>query len=252
MMDAIPWPIVDTPNSHGMFMLGTSTLYLSHMPMFTKQDHYYQLTLQARLDKASMQTYLADKAAHPDQVYNLINLDSDLFTLPALVSGGVKSYTAVIYRGYSNSGGGTPGTQIVAKATVTPVRVIYFRAFDQNTPRPQRLTYMLFGDGKEAHLDHYIAADPDYQQLATLAKVPAWLSPAQLQAGVAVTFAQPVTPVGCVSPLPSGDTPVSFQGIASAPATLRLGASYWYSTGNMLNAQDPCDNSGVAPHAGHK
>ena len=53
----------------------------------------------------------------------------------------------------------SPGPLIVAKATVTPVRVIYFRAFNQNIPRPQRLSYMLFGDGKEAHVDHYIAAD---------------------------------------------------------------------------------------------
>lgn len=252
MIDAIPWPVVDTPNTHGMFMLGTSTLYLSHMPMFTKQDHYYQLTLQARLDPASMTTYLTDKGAHPGQAYNLINLDSDQFTLPALVTGQVKTYSAAIYRGYSNLNGGTPGPLIVAKATVTPVRVIYFRAFNQNIPRPQRLSYMLFGDGKEAHLDHYIAADPDYQHLMTLPQVPTWLLPAQLQAGVEVTFAQSGTPIGCAPPLAAGDHPVLFQGIAGAPASLRLGPTYWYSTGNMLNARDPCQDAGMAPHGRSK
>jgi hypothetical protein len=33
------WPIKDTPNNHDMFMLGTKTLYLCHMPMFMKKNH---------------------------------------------------------------------------------------------------------------------------------------------------------------------------------------------------------------------
>ena len=48
------WPIIDVPHPHGMFMLGTTTLYLCHMPMFMKEDDYYQLTLQVHLDAASM------------------------------------------------------------------------------------------------------------------------------------------------------------------------------------------------------
>ena len=63
-MNAAPWPIVDRPNTHGMFMLGTTTVYLSHMPMFGKQDHHYQLTLQIGLDADATQAYLADKANH--------------------------------------------------------------------------------------------------------------------------------------------------------------------------------------------
>ncbi len=246
MNDPTPWPIVDTPNTHGMFMLGTTTLYLCHMPMFCKEDHHYQLTLQVSLDPTSMATYLDDKAQNPGAAYNLINLDSAPFTLPDVATGLVTSYPATIYRGYSNDGGGTPGPAIVPSATVTVERVLYYRGFDQNIPRPENLSYILFGDGREAHLDHYIAADPDFQHLLTLPAVPTWLSPTQLKAGVIVTFPLASTPIGCSPPLTPGPYEVRFQGIATAPAVLQVGETFWYSTGNMLNMTDPCADHGAA------
>jgi hypothetical protein len=241
-----PVQIMDTPNSHGMFMLGTSTLYLCHMPMFGKEDHRYQVTLQAHLDPTSWSTFLADKQQHLDQAYNLINEDSDLFILPDVANGTVTSFVADVFRGYSNSGGGTPGPQIITAATVTIDRVVRFRALDQDIPRPSHLTYVLFGDGNQAHLDHYIADDPDFQHLLTLASVPNWLSVSQLRAGVDVAFiGMNSTPIGCSSPLTADTYQVMFEGLASTNVTLNLGtdASVWYSTGNMLNSHDPCDTS---------
>jgi hypothetical protein len=242
MNDPTPWPIIDTPNTHGMFMLGTTTVYLSHMPMFCKEDHHYQMTLQVSLDADSMAVYLADKAQHPDAPYNLTNPDSFQFTLPDLATGVVTRYPAIIYRDYSNDTG-EPGTPIVQSAIVTVERVLYYRGFDQNIPRPENLSYILFGDGQQAHLDHYIAADPDFQHLLTLPAVPTWLSPTQLRAGVIVTFALPSAPIGCSSPLTPGAYDVRFQGIATAPVSLQVGGTFWYSTGNMLNMADPCQAS---------
>ncbi|VWC67594.1 hypothetical protein BLA18110_01723 [Burkholderia lata] len=243
--DLKPWPIKDTPNTHGMFMLGTTTLYLCHMPMFDKEDHLYQMTLQIRLDPTSMSTYLADKAQHPGSAYNLTNLESGAFTLPQVACGQIRQYVAAIYRDYSNDGGGTPSTPIVDEATVFVDRVVVYRAFDQGIPRPANLTYVLFGDGKEAHLDHYIALDPDFQHLMTLPAVPDWLDVTQLQAGVLVSFPQPSAPIGCTSPVAPGVHTVYFQGLANAAVPLTVGNTFWYSTGNMLNAVDPCG----APHA---
>lgn len=239
--------IIDTPNTHGMFMLGTSTLYLCHMPMFIKEDHYYQVTLQARLDPASMEVYLADKAKHPGEAYNLTNPDSDPFILPDVANGTITSYPALVYRGYSNQGGGTPGTQILDNATVFVDRVIRYRPFNQDITRPEHLTYVLFGDGKEAHLDHYIARDPDFQHLLTLPEVPTWLSTSQLRAGVEVSCVDRKSEsIGCESPLGEGVYRVMFQGRPNNVVSLRVGASstVWYSTGNMLNAVDPCDPTG--------
>jgi hypothetical protein len=240
-------PIIDTPNSHGMFMLGTTTLYLCHMPMFNMEDHRYQLTLQAHLDPASMAAYLADKAQHPGEAYNLINPDNFKFTLPDVVTGAIPSYPAMVYRGYSNAGGGTPGPQIIGNATVYVDRIVLYRPLNQDIPRPAHLTYILFGDGKEAHLDHYLAVDPDFQHLLTLPEVPGWLSVSQLRAGVEVSIiGLKSTPIVCQSPLTAESYQVMFEGVSGTSESLQLGsnATVWYSTGNLLNAHDPCSSEG--------
>lgn len=239
--------IIDTPNKHGMFMLGTTTLYLCHMPMFHHQDHRYQLTLQAHLDAASMAAYLEDKARNTGVAYNLINLESDPFILPDVANGGVTSFPAQVFRGYSNADGGTPGPQILANATVFIDRVVVFRGLDDDIPRPDHLTYVLFGDGEEAHLDHYIAREPDFQHLLTLVEVPGWLSVSQLRAGVEVSIiGLASTPIGCQNPLPNDVYDVMFQGLRGTREPLSVGANatVWYSTGNLLNAVDPCAAAG--------
>jgi hypothetical protein len=235
--------IVDTPNSHGMFMLGTTTLYLCHMPMFHKQDHRYQVTLRAHLDPTSWTTFLGDKAQHPDQPYCLYN--EQQFTLPDVASGTITSYAADVFRGYSNDGGGTPGPQIITGATLTVDQVVRYRPLDQDIPRPGNLTYVLFGDGNQAHLDHYIAVDPDFQHVLTLSAVPSWLSVSQLRAGVEVAFiGMASTPIGCSSPLTADTYQVMFEGLSDTSETLSLGSNptVWYSTGNMLNKKDPCSD----------
>lgn len=238
-----PWPIVDTPNFHNMWMLGTEVLYLSHMPIFWLEDHHYQLTLQARLDPVSWQLYLNEVASFPGVPLNLAN--NDAWTLPQLVSGEITEYKATLYRGYSNANGGTQGPQITNTSTVYIERVVYWRAFDSNIPRPIDLTYVLFGNAKQAFLDHYVAADPDYQHLALLSEVPSWLSTSQLKAGVTVSFQGLPTKFSCHSPLANSTTyTVLFQGIESAVAQVTVDRTFWFSAGNLLNAQgDPCPNA---------
>ncbi len=239
-MNQDPAPIIDTPNSHNMFMLGTTTLYLCHMPMFKKEDHRYQLTLKAHLDPSSMETFLADKAQNPGKPYNLVNTDSDQFTLPDVANGTVTTFPAIVYRDYV---GDTPATQIIAQATVYIDDVVRCHHFNTDIPRPQHLTYVLFGDGQEVHLDHYIAQDPDYQHLLTLPEVPNWLSVSQLQAGVDVSFIDvSSTPIPCQNPLAEERYQVLFQGLPNTENPLHVGAhaTVWFSTGNMLNVTDPC------------
>lgn len=244
MMNDTPQPIIDTPNSHGMFMLGTTSLYLCHMPMFTMEDHRYQVTLKAHLDDASTKLYLADKAEHPDAAYNLANPNSFPFILPDVANGQITSYPAVVYRGYSNEGGGTSGPQIISDATVYIDRIIHYRHFNEDIPRPGMLTYILFGDEHGAYLDHYIAQEPDYQHLLALPEIPTWLSLSQVRAGVHLSFAgMGSTPIPCKNPLTEDSYQVLFQGLADAPAELSVGAgaTVWFSTGNLLNRADPCN-----------
>jgi hypothetical protein len=98
----------DAPGNHGMFMVGTETLFLLHMPMFTQEKHMYEVILRAHLPADAMAAYRKLRKANPDKAYNLINVDDDQFTLPDIKAGRVTAFKATIYNGYSNEDGGHP------------------------------------------------------------------------------------------------------------------------------------------------
>src|SRR6476620_6632168 len=63
----------DMPAMHGMFMFGTDTVFLSHMPMFTMASHMYQVVLRVTLSPDAMSFYRQQQAAKPKAVRNLAN-----------------------------------------------------------------------------------------------------------------------------------------------------------------------------------
>ncbi|NNA66024.1 hypothetical protein [Pseudomonas gessardii] len=234
----------DAPGNHGMFMVGSQTLFLVHMPMFTTEKHRYQIVLQASLPADVMAKYQALRAANPNKPYNLINVDNDTFTLPQLKAGEVTAFKATIFDGYSNDGGGTPGPVLFDNVPVTVEAVVIYRPFNLGIERPKQLVYTLFGRGNEAHLTHYIAQDPDFQEIITLPGPPAPFSAAQLVSTVDLNFTTVQSlPIVCQSPLKPGVYPTLLEGRADAPVALDLGPAaqrVWYSTGNLLNKTDPC------------
>jgi hypothetical protein len=234
----------DAPGNHGMFMVGTNTLFLTHMPMFTDEKHMYQVVLRARLSEPAMTVYQKLRAANPDKPYNLINVDNDKFTLPDLKSGKVTSFMATLCDGYSNDNGGTPGPVLLDNVPVTIDAVVLFRHFNFGINRPQRLIYTLFGANGEAHMTHYIARDPDFQHVLTLAAPPTGFSDTQLQAGIDLDFTDVASlPITCTPPITAALYQTLFAGRPDAPVSLDLTKgvhSIWYSTGNLLNAKDPC------------
>lgn len=234
----------DAPGNHGMFMVGSETLFLLHMPMFTQEKHMYQMVLRAHLTDDAMAQYRKLRAANPDKPYNLINVDDDKFTLPDIKSGRVTSFTATVYDGYSNAGGGTPGPVLLDNVAVEIEDVVIFRHFNFGIDQPAELVYYLFGYGEEAHLTHYIARDPDFQNILTLPSPPDEFSQTQIEAGLELDFpGMPTQPLGCSSPLQAKVYDTLFQGREDAPVRLDLSQGVhdiWYSTGNLLNAKDPC------------
>ena len=236
-------PIVDEPGQHGMFMLGTRTLFLCHMPMFTMERHMYQVILRASLSADVMEQYVLLRERNPNKPYNLQNTDP--FTLPDVKAGAVKSYPATIYDGYSGSDPGPPlfGTD-VHPVTVTVEDIVHFRHFDFAIAHPLEMTYLLYGTDTETHLSHYIARETDFQHELTLrAPPPAWLSAAQLAAGVHVNvIGMPTLPTPCANPLTRPAYHVRFQGRADTDVVLEVGSdpTVWFSTGNLLNSVDPC------------
>jgi hypothetical protein len=228
-------PIVDPPGIHNYFMFGSKTLYVEHMPMFTEEKHMYQVILRVALPDAVMRAYRARQGPHRPP-WNLVN--NKRYTLPQLKAGTLTSIPVDVYADYSNADAAPVGDPVASNVPLKVLEIVHFRHFDFNIPRPQHLTYLLFGRGGEAHLSHYIARDPDFQHIVTLKSVPRWLSSDQLAAGVSIclTDAQSQPSPGA-SPLQKKSYQVLFQGRTDAKATLDLNgaSSIWFSTGNLLN-----------------
>ena len=176
----------NTPDQHGFVMMGRDTLFLDHLPMFSMENHRYQMILQASIPSEAMTAYLQASQANPDQPMILGNLSSDLFTLPQVVTGEVTSFQADIFVGLPEN----PDTDkpLVHDVTVSITRVVYVRHYSDLFPYPNSLTYVLFGRGREAFLSHYQSNQPDFQHIVELAEVPTWLQPASLEMGILVNF----------------------------------------------------------------
>jgi hypothetical protein len=232
--------ISDGPGVHGFFLFGTRVLFASHMPMFPMRRHMYQVELRVSLPDAVACAYRAGIGSAPT-AWNYTNGNTDQFELAEIKSGGLRCYSVDVYRDYA--GDAPVGDPVARGVTLTVDEVVHFRHFQFDIGRPEHLTYLLFGRSGEAHLSHYVTRDPDFHHIVTLGSPPDWLSPDELAAGVTVSLADVASvPVPCADPLTAQRYPVLFEGRSDAAATLDLtGArTVWFSTGNMLNARDPC------------
>jgi hypothetical protein len=241
----------ETPDRHGMFMFGTDAVFLSHMPMFTMANHMYQVVLRVSLPPDAMQLYRQQQAAHPQAVRNLLN-SNDLYVLPELQSRTRTQFKADLFADYTNDGDGAPvGEAYASGVTVQVEQVVHFRRFDTTQPRPTHLRYLLFGTASQAHLSHYIAQDPDFQHILTLATVPTQFTAAQLGTGVLLELPdRSSTPISCAPPLTPGVSVSVVAADQSAPAfflDLKGAGLVWFGTGNLLNATDPCALVGPGP-----
>jgi len=150
--------VSDPAATHGMLVTGTSTVYLSHLPMFHR-PHDYQVIVEADLGSAT-EVYLQDRNAHPHQtVYTLV---PEAFILPAMIQN-PRPFKASLFRGHFERG----GTQIVESAVVTIKKVIYFTKFNPSATKLGHLTYLLFGKPDKAFLAHIISAKPDFDHIVS-------------------------------------------------------------------------------------
>lgn len=241
-------PIKDTPNQHNMFMLGDKTLFVEHMPMFTKEDHMYQLILRVELPEKVMQAYRQVRASHPGKVPNLVNTQHDLLILPSVSSGDLGRFNVDVYADYDGATA-TPEELMFSSVPMTVRQVVRARHFDYSFNYPGELTYIMFGRDDEAHLSHYLSRNPDFQHLLTLPVIPSWISAEQLRAGVEINLVgMPGDQLHCSQPLTATSYTVRFQGWESPNQILELGsdATRWFSTANELNTHDPCGKSSAA------
>lgn len=146
----------DRPSVHGMAVVGTKQIYLSHLPMF-HSPHDYQVLLEVQLDKASQANYAKAKTAAPDE---LITIVPETFVLPEMIAH-PHPFQADLFKGHFERG----GSVFIENATVTITKVIYFKKFSPTDTAPASARYILFGNSAEQFLAHEITAKPDFDQL---------------------------------------------------------------------------------------
>ncbi len=225
--------IADTPDRHSCILIGRDTLFACHVGMFYVPNHRYQVVLEIGLPEYARRIYVEDREAHPDDFYTIINVETDLVTLPAIRNGQTMSFIAHVARG------APVDPALVANVRATVERVVCFRQADASFEYPPTLTYLLFGAGTEAHMTHLLTRDPDFQHIVELDAPPEWLPPQQLRMGANVNFphVNPARPV-CRAPLDAKSYQVHYQGLPPV-YELAVGRSVYF-TASAWNRKDPC------------
>jgi hypothetical protein len=244
---------VSLPRSqHAFFVVGTQHLFLVHQTNMWIDCHQYQFIARARIPPDAKQRFLEDRNRHPTDWYIVGNDADDLISLPDIQRGKRTSFTGSIWRGWPKNEG-TPhwpwakDEPIVGHFDVEVERIVHFRHFDFNFNPPNTLSYILFGRGDEAHLQHYQVKQPDFDHVLTLSKAPAWLPEEALEAGMHVNFPDiPAVPGGvdcgqavhCTNPLKNGTHHVQFAGYGpTRPIT--VDRTLFFGT-FPVNEVDPC------------
>jgi hypothetical protein len=160
----------DKAGGHGMAVIGTQTMFFSHLPMFMT-PHNYQVILEGRLSQPGsdpQRTYREDRAQHPQALYTF---DPVPFVLPEIAPPAFarKQFSGDLVRGHFEAPPEFPAKPhvIAGGVTVEIVNVVYFRQLTPQPTRPDHLEYLLFGKGEEIFLAHVISGPPDFDQLVS-------------------------------------------------------------------------------------
>jgi hypothetical protein len=179
----------------------------------------------------------------------------DLFTVPELIIGKQKTYTADIWCGipYKKEYTEWPWNGLppaIAGVQVTVERVVFFRHFDFNQDYPRTASYLLFGAGGEAFLTHYLVKEPDFEHILTLSSSPSWLPEEQLRAGVPINFPDIPSTLKCEVPLKNLKYNVQYAGYRSCgPLEIEVARTDWFCT-KIVNSTNPCPDPGSC-HTGN-
>ncbi|MBC7544584.1 MAG: hypothetical protein H7338_17830 [Candidatus Sericytochromatia bacterium] len=200
---------------HGMLVVGTNAIYVSHLPMF-HAPHAYQALAEVTLQDArgdALARYVADKTQSHSDLYTLVPAPG---VLTAMMQPG-GHFAAELYRGHFERG----GTPILTGLTATVRRVIHFRPFTAGeTPRIPK--YLLFGTAKETFAAHWISAAPDFDQVVAVTGSP--LTDAALANGLPITL-------GSKGPMVAG-TKLGAKSVTGT-VSLTVGQGGYIETGDL-------------------
>lgn len=226
-------------DKHTFLLAGEATIFGHHLAMFHIPNHQYELLLKIGLPQEVKQAYLEDLRRNPDSFHGVQIPETHATVLPPIGTGKVKEFTAHLFRLTPVDNGTrrklTDITPAGADFKVKVDRVLRFRhLIREKINRPATLTYLVFGEGKEAHMAHQLAVPMDYDQLIRLGEVPPGISGADLATGVKVTipgFADTSTPqkTFTTNPLTAGSYEAVREGGGAGKVTLTPGAQHWWN-----------------------
>jgi hypothetical protein len=101
----------------------------------------------------------------------------------------LSSFKGTVFRGHLERGG--VAVDQLEDVDVVVKNVVHFRMFDPSTERPNDLTYILFGTGKELFLAHWISKPPEFDQIVSVNLDSRPFSDDQLERGIEVVFERP-------------------------------------------------------------
>ena len=175
--------------THNMMLVGEKAVYLSHLPMF-HPPHQFQVILEAAFEKGGKRlsgSYLTDRIQHAKVKMYTVE-PTEVFVLPRMwAAEGPRraEFVGTVFRGHLERGGepinGLVGIDVKVK------RVVYARELP-TAKRDEKLTYILFGDGKELFLAHQLSKAPDFDQIVAVEVDGHPFTRAELLRGVTVTF----------------------------------------------------------------
>ena len=156
-------PGTESPGTHGMLVLGSESVYVSHLPMFIPR-HRYQGIWEVSFGEEGDKVYRAEHARpqNAKQIFTLKPLE--LFRLPELTQTR-KSFQADVFLGHFERDG---HKRILEDVKVTLQRQVHWHPFRNSHERPEPLTYFLFGQGDELFLAHWISLAPNYDQIVSV------------------------------------------------------------------------------------
>jgi hypothetical protein len=236
-------------HQHAMVLVGTGAVFGVHMTQYHHEEHKYQLVWKVGLPPHVAEVLDRQRRQSPGDCFVLCNDASDLFTIPEIGSRRRTTFRANIFQGlppFDESDEAKPHffpwsldrvEPLVADFEATVERVVTFRPFAHHLTLPDPATYLMFGEGAEAHITHLQTAHlatgptdppafgPDYDHVQSLAAAPDWLDPKLLEAGVVVTtpalrLRDPVTgqpSLPCAPPFaPGSSIDVFYRGMGPA------------------------------------
>jgi hypothetical protein len=251
---------------HAFALLGTETFFASHLTNLFMEVHKYQLIIEISLPEPYRSKLIEERKRHPADGYFVANLfpddligsGSDPMNLSELAAGLRTSFKGNVWRGIPNKSvyndwpwrGVRP---FLSNVPISIKRIVHFVPFSESMNHPDRLSYLLFGSGAEAHLVHLQtmhSREPDFDHVASLKEVPGWLATDSwlLEAGAVVDL--PDKPrfgddedkrrgVRCATPFEDGaEIDVRYRG-ADPSRRITIGTNKWFCT-RIANSPDPC------------